>query len=129
LNASRPSAAVRSLLSKDAARYSWVAATVGANQAAGYQLSTGEPVMAVGGFNGTDPYPSLARFRQLVSQGRIHYFIAGGGGRGGAFGAPGRSGSETSSAIASWVESHFTSQTVGGVTLYDLTGGSSGAAG
>jgi hypothetical protein len=34
--------------------YTWVAAAVGVNSAAGVQLATGEPVMAIGGFNGSD---------------------------------------------------------------------------
>ena len=62
------------------------------------------------------PSPTLAQFERLVAEGKIHYFIAGG-----VFGGPGGGSSSTSSAIASWVESHFTSTTVGGVTLYDLT--------
>ena len=48
------------------ARYTWVAATVGSNNASGYQLATGDPVMAIGGFNGSDPSPTLAQFQQLV---------------------------------------------------------------
>ena len=117
LNASRPSAALTSLLKQDASKYSWVAATVEANEAAGYQLATGDAVMAIGGFNGTDPYPTLAEFEKLVAEGRVHYFIAGGG----AGGGPGAS--ETASAIASWVQSNFHGSTVGGVTVYDLTSG------
>jgi hypothetical protein len=35
--------------------------------------------MPIGGFNGSDPAPTLARFQQDVREGRIHYFIAGGG--------------------------------------------------
>jgi len=94
-----------------------VAAAIGSNEASGYQLATGRSVMPIGGFNGTDPSPTLAQFERLVAEGKIHYFIAGG-----AFGGgPGGGSSSTSSAIASWVESHFTSTTVGGVTLYDLT--------
>lgn len=131
LGASRPSAAMVSLLEKNASQYDWVAATVGANEAAGYQLATGDAVMAIGGFNGTDPYPTLAQFEKLVQEGKVHYFIAGGGfgsggfgGRGGpgggGFGAAGAS-SSASSAITSWVEQHYTSTTVGGVTVYDLT--------
>ena len=116
LGASRPSAAMVSLLEQNASRYEWVAATVGANSAAGYQLATNDAVMAIGGFNGTDPYPTLAEFETLVSQGKVHYFIAGGG-----FGPGGGSGSSTSSEITSWVEDHFTATTVGGVTVYDLT--------
>jgi 4-amino-4-deoxy-L-arabinose transferase-like glycosyltransferase len=122
LDASRPSAAMVTLLERNASRYEWVAAAVGANDAAGYQLATGDAVMAIGGFNGTDPDPTLAQFEKLVSEGKVHYFIAGGGfgGLGGtAGGASG--GSSTATQITSWVEQHFTSTTVAGVTVYDLT--------
>ena len=68
--------------------------------------------MAIGGFNGTDPWPTLAVFQQYVANGEIHYFIA--GGRGGA-------GSSDSSAITNWVESNFTATTIGGTNVYDLT--------
>ena len=82
------------------------------NNAAGYQLASGEPVMAIGGFNGTDPAPTLAQFEKYVSEGKIHYFIAGGGGfGGGGFGGVGGGGggsSDDASQITSWVESHFT---------------------
>ena len=69
---------------RDASQYRWVAATIGANAAAGYQLATNDAVMAIGGFNGTDPTPTLAQFQQYVADGDIHYFI--GGGFGGGFG-------------------------------------------
>ncbi|TDC05943.1 glycosyltransferase family 39 protein [Streptomyces sp. 8K308] len=100
------------LLEADAGQYRWVAATVGAQKAASYQLATGDPVMAVGGFNGTDPSPTLEQFVEYVEHGDIHYFIAGGMGMG-------RSG--TSEEIATWVAENFTATTVDGVTLYDLT--------
>ena len=38
--------------------------------------------MAIGGFNGTDPSPTLAQFQQYVAEGKIHYFIGGGTGGG-----------------------------------------------
>src|SRR5437016_7848623 len=79
LGASRPSADLATLLTANASRYTWVAATIDANNAAGYQLATGDPVMAIGGFNGTDPAPTLAQFERYVRDGKIHYFIAGGG--------------------------------------------------
>ena len=102
------------LLEADANRFSWVAATINANTAAGYQISTGDPVMAIGGFNGTDPAPTLAQFQQYVAQGKIHYFI--GGNRG--FGP---SASDSTAAIAAWVQQNFTGQAVDGVTVYDLS--------
>lgn len=105
------------LLETDASSYSWVAATVGSDSASGYQLATGDPVMAIGGFNGTDPAPTLAQFERYVAEGKIHYFIAGGatGAAGGGTGA-----TSTASEITSWVQSHFTAKTVSGVTVYDL---------
>jgi len=115
LDAAKPSAAIVKLFKENASSYTWVAAAVGSNSAAGYQLATREPVMPIGGFNGSDPSPTLAQFKQYVSEKKIHYFI---GGRG--FGQQnGRS--NDSSSIASWVEENFTARTVDGVTLYDLT--------
>ncbi len=101
------------LLETNASHYSWVGATIDGNSAAGYQLATDDAIMAIGGFNGTDPAPSLAQFEHYVAQGRIHYFLGSGVG----FGA----GAGTSSQIAQWVEQHFTATTVDGVTVYDLT--------
>ncbi len=120
LNAGTPSAAVVTALKANASDYTWVAAAVGSNSAAGFQLATEQPVMAIGGFNGSDPSPTLAQFQALVSAGKIHYFIAGGGFGGGGFGNQ-NGGSNASSQIASWVQSNFTATTVGGTTLYDLT--------
>ena len=120
LNGSTASAALRQLLDADSSSYTWVAATVGANQASGYQLATDDPIMAIGGFNGTDPTPTLAQFQQYVREGRIHYFI-GGGGFGGGVGGGGTT--SPSAQISSWVSANFSSRTVGGVTVYDLTTG------
>ncbi|MFF9243696.1 ArnT family glycosyltransferase [Streptomyces sp. NPDC014801] len=121
LNGATVSAAAKKLLETDASRYTWVAASIGSQNAAGYQLATGDPVMAIGGFNGTDPSPTLAQFKQYVEEGKIHYFIAGGGMGGGGMG-----GSGTSSQITSWVESTFKKVTVGSATFYDLTQKASG---
>ena len=104
------------LLKKDADSYTWVAATTGSQSAAGYQLAANAAVMPIGGFNGTDPSPTLAQFKKLVKQGKIHYYIAGNG-----IGGKQMGGSQAASEIAQWVEENFTSQTVDGVTLYDLT--------
>lgn len=111
--------AMISLLRSDSS-YSWAAATTGAQSAAVYQLSSGPPVMAIGGFNGGDPSPTLAQFQSLVAQHKIHYYISVGGGGGGN----GDSASRTSSQISAWVSEHFTARTIGGTTVYDLTGSS-----
>ncbi len=66
LDASTPSTAVVAALSQDADQFTWAAAAVGSQTAAGLQLGTGLPVMAIGGFNGSDPSPTLEQFQQLV---------------------------------------------------------------
>ncbi len=79
LDAATVSAEMKTLLEADAGQYTWVAAAVGSQNASGYQLATGDPVMAIGGFNGSDPSPTLAQFQQYVAEGKIHYFIGSGG--------------------------------------------------
>ncbi|MFD6612507.1 ArnT family glycosyltransferase [Micromonospora chalcea] len=119
LDAREPSAEMTALLTADADDYTWVAATIGSNNASGYQLATGRPVMPIGGFNGSDPSPTLTEFQRYVADGRIHYFLGGGG-----FRANG--GSNASAEIAAWVAGTFTASTVDGVTVYDLSSGKQG---
>jgi 4-amino-4-deoxy-L-arabinose transferase-like glycosyltransferase len=107
--------ALVTLLRQDSHIHTWAAATIGANSAAPLQLASGQAVMAIGGFTGSDPSITLAQFQKLVAQGRIHWFIAGGG-MGGGLGQGG-----TTSSISTWVAAHYTAKTVGGQTVYDLT--------
>ena len=125
LQGSTSTTELTTLLQADADQYTWVAAALGSQSASGYQLASDEPVMAIGGFNGSDPSPTLAQFQADVQAGKIHYFIAGGGmmgggmmgGRGGGAGG----GTSSSSAITTWVTANYTAKTVGGATIYDLT--------
>jgi 4-amino-4-deoxy-L-arabinose transferase-like glycosyltransferase len=107
------SMALEKLLEKGASGYKWVAATVGSQEAAPLELATGDAVMAIGGFNGTDPAPTLAQFKAMVATGEIHYYL---GANSESFG-----GGSNSSAITSWVAAHYKKETVGGTTVYDLT--------
>jgi 4-amino-4-deoxy-L-arabinose transferase-like glycosyltransferase len=116
LGTSVASAELRDVLLEDAGQYTWIAATTGSNNAAGYQLETQHPVMPIGGFNGSDPSPTLEQFKQLVAAREIHWYLASGLERVGANG-----GSRDAARIAAWVRSNFPSQDVGGVTLYDLS--------
>ncbi|MFF1693726.1 ArnT family glycosyltransferase [Streptomyces sp. NPDC058257] len=116
LDGAQVSAKAKKLLEANAGDYTWAAAAIGSQNAASYQLSTGDPVMAIGGFNGSDPSPTLAQFKQYVEDGKIHYFISGGGMGGGKGGDSG-----TSSKITSWVEDTYKKVTVGSATFYDLT--------
>ena len=131
LQGSEPTTALTDLLLSEADTYTWVAATTGANSASGYQLATEQPVLAIGGFNGSDPSPTLAQFQQYVADGQIHYYLAGAGGGPGAIGGgpgggPGggtSGGGSTSTEISTWVADTFESTDVDGVTVYDLSGG------
>ncbi|MFT3969462.1 MAG: glycosyltransferase family 39 protein [Micropruina sp.] len=115
LNGASVSSELLAALQANASDYTWVAATTGAQNAASYQLASGYPVMAIGGFNGSDPSPTLAQFQEWVAQGKVHYFIGGGN-----FGGQ-NSGSRTASEIATWVQQNYTATTIGGTTVYDLT--------
>lgn len=118
LDSPTPGPALSATLARDADDYTWTAAVIGSNNAAGYQLATGAPVMAVGGFNGTDPAPTLEEFQNYVATRQIHYFI---GGRMMAWGSPKNSGSREASDIAAWVEKHYMSLSVERALVYDLT--------
>ncbi|ORX13418.1 MULTISPECIES: ArnT family glycosyltransferase [Mycolicibacterium] len=118
--APEPGEMLTATLAADAEDYTWVAAVVGSSNAAGYQLATDAPVMAVGGFNGTDPAPTLDEFKSYVESRQIHYFIRSRMMMGG-FGGHTPSGSREAAEIAQWVQTHFTPITIENVTVYDLT--------
>jgi hypothetical protein len=92
----------------------WIVAVNGANEAGSIELASGLPVMAMGGFSGGDPAPTLAQLQEYAASGRLRYVLIGGD-RGGPTGA----GSE----ISSWVTASGTAvESVGNGTLYDLSG-------
>lgn len=103
---------LKNKLKEDSDKYKWSAATIGSQGAASYQLATDTDVMPIGGFSGSDDAPTLDQFKKLVSEKKIHFFIADSG----QGGAPGGNNE-----ITSWVKEHFSATTVDGVTVYDLT--------
>jgi len=90
----------------------WAAATTGSQSAASLELASGKPVIGIGGWDGSDPAPTLAQFKQYVADGQIGYYVEGGRG-----GGPGGGSSD----ISDWVAANFTATTVGGETVYQLT--------
>ncbi|MFC5137407.1 ArnT family glycosyltransferase [Actinomycetospora rhizophila] len=100
----------------------WAAATTGAQSAASLQLASGVPVMAMGGFMGSDPAPTLAQFQAAVASGEVRYYVEGGGGTNDddlpRNGGPGTRG--TSGEIRIWIQTNFTPIDVAGRTVYDL---------
>lgn len=120
----------------------WIVAVQGSENAAAIQLAAGQPVMAMGGFNGSDPTPTLAQLKADVAAGALRYVYLGGGGPAGLGGAgfgrfgggprgigggpgsgPGAGGASTT--IAGWVASSCSAVSVGGSPasgLYDCAG-------
>jgi 4-amino-4-deoxy-L-arabinose transferase-like glycosyltransferase len=96
----------------------WSAAIDRSNPAASLELSTDTAVMAIGGFGGSDPVPTLGEFQQDVANHRITYYIAPTADekRPGGFG-----GRTVHADITKWVAANFTPTTVGKDTVYDLT--------
>ncbi|MFH5208273.1 ArnT family glycosyltransferase [Antrihabitans sp. NCIMB 15449] len=114
--ATTDSAELEALLEETDTR--WAAATIGAMSASSLELSTGTAIIAIGGFSGSDNSPTLEQFKAYVADHNISYFVADNGGMGGGPGG----GSGASAEIKAWVEANFTATTVGGSTVYDLTG-------
>ncbi len=94
----------------------WIVAVTSANQAGSIELATGIPVMAMGGFSGTDPAPTLDQLKALVASGQLRYVIVGGRG-----GGPG-GGSSAASEVDAWVQANGTAVTSISSNLYDLFG-------
>ena len=105
----------------------WIVAAASANEAASIQIAANAPVMAMGGFMGSDPAPTLEQLQAYVRTGQLRYVLAGGGGGGlgGFFGGDGIG--SVASARTVWVTSSCTLVDVGttysdpgaGATLYD----------
>ena len=84
--------------------------------------------MAMGGFTGSDPAPTLAQFKELVAEGKVRFVLVSGGG--GGAGGPGGSGGSTTAEVESWAASVGTVVDYGGNagTLYDVSGAVTNAA-
>ena len=94
----------------------YLVATEGAQSAEPIIIATGRPVMTLGGFSGSDPWPTLAQFQQLVAAGKVRDLLMGVGQPGGgpAGGNPSPAGPPvcgpgvTYSGIQEWVAQHGT---------------------
>ncbi len=74
-------------------------ATTSSRTAAPYIIVSGKPVMALGGFSGSDQILTLSQLKALIREGQIRYFLLSGGGFGGGGG---------NSALISWIEANTT---------------------
>jgi len=73
----------------------YLVAVNGSQAAAPFILDSGKAVIAMGGFGGTDPAPTLSEFEHLVATGKVHYVYVSSGGGGG--GTPTAGGARTAS--------------------------------
>ncbi|WP_099250956.1 glycosyltransferase family 39 protein [Mycobacterium sp. shizuoka-1] len=101
------------------AKTKWSAATIGSSTAAALELSTGTAVMAIGGFTGSDPVPSLGQFKADVSAGQIAYYVVEKDWRGRSGGWP--AGNRNHTGITEWVSSTFAVSHIGDADVYDLS--------
>lgn len=92
----------------------WIAAVDSVNTSAPIQLSTKQPVMAIGGFNGSDSALTLQSFKRLVATGKVRYYVVDSRSRGGGPGG--------NSDIAQWAASLGVKIEYGGTqyAVYDL---------
>ena len=112
---------------QSSARYLF--ATLSSQSAAAYIIVTGKPVLALGGFSGSDQILTLSQLKTLIRQGQVRYFLAGGGG--GGFG-----GGAGNAQLVQWIEANFSqvsASAIGGSStgaqLYVVTAATLAAAG
>ncbi|SNR81137.1 ArnT family glycosyltransferase [Actinomadura mexicana] len=107
-----------SYLEKNQGGATWLLAVSSAQEASSIILRTGRPVIAMGGFTGSDPAMTVAKLQQYVKDGKLRYIMLGGGmGPGG------------DTAVTAWVQKNATpvdASAYGGTTT-TATGGSTGA--
>lgn len=101
------------MLDADSARFTWVAAARRVRIPEGCQLATGHPVMAIGGFYGRDPAPTLQQFVDLVHDHKVHFYLE----------YPGRisPAADPADQIQQWVRDHYRPRRVDSINVYDLT--------
>jgi 4-amino-4-deoxy-L-arabinose transferase-like glycosyltransferase len=96
----------------------WIVAANSAQEAGSIEIATGLPVMAMGGFTGSDPAPTLDQLKSYIASGKLRFVLAGGSMGGGGFGGAGTGTDRTS-----WVTSACKAVSYGGTaSLYDCAG-------
>jgi 4-amino-4-deoxy-L-arabinose transferase-like glycosyltransferase len=94
------SAALISYLEKHQDGAKWLLAVSNSQSAGQLILSTHKPVISMWGFTGSDKAMTLAKLKELVKKGELHYIQLGGGGMGG--------NSTLNTEITAWVQKNAT---------------------
>jgi 4-amino-4-deoxy-L-arabinose transferase-like glycosyltransferase len=113
---SADSSALNDYLVANRGTATWIVAADGSMTAGSIELATGLPVMAMGGFTGSDPAPTLDQMKSYIASGKLRFVLAGGSGGFGGMGG--------NSEVNSWVTSTCKLVTVSGSSssLYDCAG-------
>ncbi|MES5823441.1 glycosyltransferase family 39 protein [Streptomyces sp. RG80] len=82
----------------------WLLAVSSSQSAAQLIMSSREPVISMWGWSGSDQAMTLAKLKELVKAGKLHYIQLGSGGMGGGPGG----GSSLSTAVTEWVQKNGT---------------------
>lgn len=99
-------------------------ATFTTMSAASYINATGDNVLPIGGFDGSDPSPTLGQIKKWVASGDLRFVLEGGQagpkGQAGANSVTTAAGQDNSSQIRNWVVEHCAIDTAGSTseTLY-----------
>jgi 4-amino-4-deoxy-L-arabinose transferase-like glycosyltransferase len=109
-----PEEEVTARLRATPASVEWPSAMVGSETAANYQLDTGRSVMPIGGFDGTDPFPTLKEFQAMVDEGKVASFVIQ------ALPPLTLEGRGESAKIVEWVRTNFPAEQIESAQYYDL---------
>ncbi|MFJ3892409.1 ArnT family glycosyltransferase [Streptomyces sp. NPDC090083] len=91
------SSAMITYLKKHQDGATWLLAVSTDQTASSIILESGQPVISMGGWSGSDNAMTLAKLKSLVKSGKLHYIVVSSDG-----------GQGTNSAITTWVEAHGT---------------------
>lgn len=115
------SSALVSYLEKHQDGAKWLLAVSNSQSAGQLILSTHKPVISMWGFTGSDKAMTLAKLKELVKKGELHYIQLGGGGMGG--------NSALNTEITAWVKKNATAVKESAYDKSASTEGSSGSTG
>jgi 4-amino-4-deoxy-L-arabinose transferase-like glycosyltransferase len=96
----------------------WSAAISRSSVAAGLELTSHTAVMAIGGFSGRDPVPTLSEFQQYVAGHRVTYYLVADDYHDHVDSWPWH---RQQSDVTDWVVANYAPVRVGDYTAYDLT--------
>ncbi|MFD0306504.1 ArnT family glycosyltransferase [Streptomyces sp. NPDC127119] len=116
--------AMTSYLEKHRDGAKWLVAVSSSQSAAQLIVSTKQPVISMWGWSGSDKAMTLAKLKELVKKGELHYIVLGGGGMGGGGGLGGGDSDSVSAEVTAWVQKHATA-----VKASEYSGDSSASSG